>query len=420
MSRSNTNKSCNNFSSNNSNLILIKLNRDRKFKLPSKFGIRYYSTELMGPSATKISLDAQLPKLINENGSFDILFVKSKKVKLGEEIIFSFSVNCENVDSLNELKDFFKDCGKIEIRKNYARYVVKGLKSINEKLIPLLDRCNLQSNLFYVDWKKAVNLVNKNRAYTIEILNELKIIKLLIQGIKVNGGLSLVPYGTNLTSTVGFPKFSNLERSLIKIPMDLRSVFIGIILSDASIQKSNLGGDARLQFKQMYSKLEYLYSVFFELCHYCSQGPRVYSTVLHKKTHYALSFTTRSLPCITYLYELFYPEGKKIIPKNIYFVLTWRALVHWIEGDGTYSSGITIQTQSFTVQDIVLLINVLIIKFRLDCSIHVQGSHYVLYIKSKSIKRNLHHMLPYIHPTMLYKFKGPQYKVKSKYTTIIS
>ncbi len=147
---SDTNKSRNNFSSNNSNLILTKLNRDRKLRLPSReyLGIRYYSTELMRPSATKISL---ISKLINENGSFDILFVKSKKVKLGEAIIFSFSVNCENVYLLNELKDFFKDCGKIEIRKNSARYVVKDLKSINEKLIPLLDRCNLQSNLFYAD-----------------------------------------------------------------------------------------------------------------------------------------------------------------------------------------------------------------------------------------------------------------------------
>ena len=74
--------------------------------------------------------------------------------------------------------------------------------------------------------------------------------------------------------------------------------------------------------------------------------------------------------------------------------------------------------------------NVLIIKFRLECSIHVQGSYSsaaaqraqraqgVLYIKSKSIKQNLHHMLPYIHPSMLYKFKGPQFKVKNKYTTI--
>lgn len=30
----------------------------------------------------------------------------------------------------------------------------------------------------------------------------------------------------------------------------------------------------------------------------------------------------------------------------------------------------------------------------------------VIYIKSKSVKSNLHNMLPFIHPTMLYKFKG--------------
>ena len=133
---------------------------------------------------------------------------------------------------------------------------------------------------------------------------------------------------------------------------------------------------------------------------------------------YALSFTTRSLPCITELYDLFYPEGKKIIPHNIYDLLTWEALAHWIQGDGTYSSGITIQTQSFTIKEIVLLINVLMIKFQLECSIHTQEKYKVIYIKSKSIKKNLHHLIPYIHPTMMYKFKGPQYKLKSKYNTM--
>jgi hypothetical protein len=141
-----------------------------------------------------------------------------------------------------------------------------------------------------------------------------------------------VPYGSNLGSTVGYTKFSNLERSLIRIPVGLRSVFIGIILSDAAIQKSNVGGDDRLQFKQKYSQLEYLYSVFFELSHYCSQGPSVNTTIVHKKKHYALSFTTRNLPCITDLYDLFYAapnppkgdktEGKKRIPHNIYDLLT--------------------------------------------------------------------------------------------------
>ena len=70
------------------------------------------------------------------------------------------------------------------------------------------------------------------------------------------------------------------------------------------------------------------------------------------------------------------------------------------------------------MEEIILLVNVLIIKFQLDCTIHTQEKYKVIYIKSKSLKKFLHFLLPFIHPTMLYKFKGPQYKLKSKYSTI--
>jgi hypothetical protein len=149
-----------------------------------------------------------------------------------------------------------------------------------------------------------------------------------MSNFEIKEELNLVPYGTSLSSTVGYLKFSNLERSLIKIPFNKRSIFTGIILSDAALQRVNEDGDARLQFKQKYSQLEYLYSVFFQLCHYCSKGPSLKKVLLHKKIFYALSFTTRSLPCITELYDLFYPEGKKIIPNNIYSHLSWEALAH--------------------------------------------------------------------------------------------
>lgn len=138
---------------------------------------------------------------------------------------------------------------------------------------------------------------------TLEGLNEIKKIRLLINNKKITDELSLVLYGSNLSSTVGSPKFTYFERALIKIPIITRSIFVGIILSDASLQRANKEGDARLQFKQKYSQFEYFYSVFFSLSHYCSKGPYVTKTVLHKKVHYALSFTTRSLPCITELYD---------------------------------------------------------------------------------------------------------------------
>jgi len=137
----------------NAQAINRKLSRVHKYGYNghTKIGLRYYSSK--GSELTpNISL---ISELINKNGSFDILFVRSKKVKLGEAVIFNFIVevliregNFE-IKLLNELKDFFKDCGKIEIRKNTTRYIVKDLKSINEKVIPLLDKCNLQNNLFY-------------------------------------------------------------------------------------------------------------------------------------------------------------------------------------------------------------------------------------------------------------------------------
>jgi hypothetical protein len=75
-------------------------------------------------------------------------------------------------------------------------------------------------------------------------------------------------------------------------------------------------------------------------------------------------------------------------------------------GDGTYNSGVRIQTDSFTVQEVVLLINILIIKLNLECSLHFQRGNPVLYIKSKSIKKNLHNILPYMHDSMKYKLLG--------------
>jgi hypothetical protein len=73
-------------------------------------------------------------------------------------------------------------------------------------------------------------------------------------------------------------------------------------------------------------------------------------------------------------------------------------------GDGTKSgTGLTLQTQSFTIKEVVFIINVLIHKFNLDCNIHMQRNQPTIYIKSKSIKKIKPKILPYIFPSMRYK-----------------
>jgi hypothetical protein len=142
----------------------------------------------------------------------------------------------------------------------------------------------------------------------------------------------VVLYGSNLASTVGSPKFSAIERALISIPSvkGKMGVFIGILIAGATLSKGSRG-EARLQFKQKYREFEYFYSVFFQLSHYCRQGPRAinHGGIIPKKVHYSLRFTTISLPCITSLYSLFYDEnGRKVISNNLVFLLSEEALAH--------------------------------------------------------------------------------------------
>jgi len=78
--------------------------------------------------------------------------------------------------------------------------------------------------------------------------------------------------------------------------------------------------------------------------------------------------------------------------------------------DGTYNSGVRIQTDSFTIKEVVFILNILIIKFNLECSLHFQRGNPIIYIKSKSLKRNLDNILPFMHDSMKYKILGKKYK----------
>jgi hypothetical protein len=68
--------------------------------------------------------------------------------------------------------------------------------------------------------------------------------------------------------------------------------------------------------------------VFFILGHYCSRFPYITTNIRKGKVHLGLAFQTRLLPCITDIYNLFYINKIKIIPSNIYDLLTPVALAH--------------------------------------------------------------------------------------------
>ena len=224
----------------------------------------------------------------------------------------------------------------------------------------------------------------------------------------------IVLYGSNSSSTIGL-KYTKIVKNMVKIPNSHIGIIIGILLSDAHLSKgTNI--NARMQFKQSLKNISYFYYVYNKLNHYCFKGAYLTWSTIQNKKHFGIAFTSRTLPCLTELFHLFYKfnsslnKNIKIVPRNLYELITWESLAHWIMCDGTYNSGVRIQTESFTIEDVVFIINILKLKFNLDCSIHYQRNYPVIYIKSKSIKKNLHNLLPFMCGEMLYKLLPNNYK----------
>jgi hypothetical protein len=116
------------------------------------------------------------------------------------------------------------------------------------------------------------------------------------------------------------------------------------------------------------------------------------------------------MPCITELHSLFYLGKTKIIPSNIYELLTPVALAHLIMGDGSakqYSLRICID--SYSIPDAIRLMNVLIIRYELDCTLRFHTpTQPRIHIKQNSMSKLRAIVKPFTHESMMYKLGKDQ------------
>lgn len=94
------------------------------------------------------------------------------------------------------------------------------------------------------------------------------------------------------------------------------------------------------------------------------------------------------------------------MPEDIYNLLNPIALAHWIQGDGKVSKtgGLLLCTDSYSTQDFVRLMNVLILRCGLECTLHSSSEgKYRIYILKRSMDKLRAIVLPYFVTNMLYK-----------------
>lgn len=225
--------------------------------------------------------------------------------------------------------------------------------------------------------------------------------------------LDIVPWGVNLTSTAGTKLNTKQEREMVNMPSFQFYVVVGIILSDGYLGSSNRSINKFLYFKQSLSKSAYVWHVFSILSHYCAGFPKLVMGNRNGVKFYGLDFHTRSYPMFTELYKLFYPKGIKLIPDNIYDLLSPVALAHLIMGDGSSREyGLEICTDSYSLIDVIKITNVLIIKYQLICTVRLKKENqYRIYVSSKSMDKLRTIVNPYMHPSMVYKIKNQKLNI---------
>jgi len=197
---------------------------------------------------------------------------------------------------------------------------------------------------------------------------------------------------------------------MVKLTSFHRGIVIGLLLSDGWLQITKRSINSCLFFKQSLDKSGYVWFVFNLLSHYCGSYPFLTSGARKGVKFYGLEFYTRSYPCFTELFWLFYPNGEKLVPKNIYELLCPVALAHMIMGDGsTRDYGLHLCTDSYTLPDVVRIMNVLIIRYRLNCTIQLRrNNQYRIYISSRSMPLLCSIVEPYMHSSMMYKLRRPK------------
>ena len=187
------------------------------------------------------------------------------------------------------------------------------------------------------------------------------------------------------------------------------AILVGLILGDGYLTKPcGASQKAALDIKYDKKYLSYLKWLHKELSIY---NP---SPIRKKKGFHQFRFYTKRTKEIGKLRQLFYRNGKKIIPADIEnYLINPITLAVWYQDDGTldfrnkYHANALIATHCFTFEECHLLADALSKNFNLDvrvCRCQMRGKLYFrLYVASKSMNIFMQLVEPYIQNCFYYK-----------------
>jgi len=190
------------------------------------------------------------------------------------------------------------------------------------------------------------------------------------------------------------------------------SVLIGTMLGDGGLRYK--GRNCRLHIKHAAWQLPLVQFKHEAFRSFVSMKIREFTQVVKGKRYSFAEFVSRINPDFTIFYNIFYRDGKKIVPKNIETLLTEPlSLAVWFMDDGSAEyAGASFQTHCFSKSEVELLQRCLERNFCLSMTVRRNKGKWILYVP----KRNLIRFRSLVEPFMLDRFlyKLIPYSVKNK------
>lgn len=187
-----------------------------------------------------------------------------------------------------------------------------------------------------------------------------------------------------------------------------QQILAGSLLGDAHLESYYRPEIARLKIEHSYSQKEYVDWLYDEFKNWTRTPPKQRLKKGFGKIYRSYSFTTLSHAELANFRNLFYSNGRKIVPiKFLEKNLDRIVLAVWFMDDGSIKSkqcnGRFLNTQSFSEREVKELQKLLKNKFLLDSSTRPDKNGFQIYILGKSSKRLRDLIGPYVVPSMSYK-----------------
>lgn len=181
-----------------------------------------------------------------------------------------------------------------------------------------------------------------------------------------------------------------------------QQIFIGSILGDMSLKMPKNAVHASGDFAHSLKQENYCKYLEEKLKNFCSKG--IYKTQYDKRTdkyYHSYYVYLKASEYLTTLYHQFYPNGVKIVPKDLLYQLDGLGVAIWFMDDGCKDGNTyRLATNCFSQEDLELIVKFFKDKFDIVATIH---STHVIRIATKSAESFRNLIIDFIHPDCLYK-----------------